>query len=1257
MTQTEPTNPTRPVDHSPSPDQPGVQRDRSEIHQADPTISTTIPKGEHMPDQAMTEGSTPVDNPSDRDETPTDNTSPSAENIPTGNNNPSGDEAPSKNGSLPDEEWNKPEFLTNSETQTVAKSINEYLSDLRNLGREPPNLSIATAYFNPGGFDAIADSLENVGHVRLLLGAEPAPPERVRKLSQHDSPSDRLKNLVRTGVEAHSNQIEIDRDLLGFTSNAHSNARRLVDWLRSGKVEVRRYEDGFLHGKAFIVEEREGAIAGSSNFTKGGMLTNLELNLGQYNPTTVIKVKGWFDGLWEKSVEFPLADYYAGLFEEYTPYLIYLRMLFERYIHELRAEIGPDMQIRPTRFQIDGIWRAKKILEDYNGVIVADGVGLGKSYIAASLIEEAIKKNRQRVLLIAPAALRDGMWENFLHNNFLGDCEVVSFEQLSADKKLNGDSHHLKSSLHEYSLVIVDEGHAYRNTGTKRSAALRKLLAGSPTKDIVFLTATPVNNSLNDLYQLLSYFIKNDAAFSSKGVTSLKRHFQEALSQNPEDLSPDHLFEIIDAITVRRTRHFVSKYYPNETIKDEEDNFVTIVFPKPTAKAVHYKFERLDEFFDKLAAALGSTDDDGSETSVDNSDQAQASSDSTAKSRIVDTDITSNEQISYPKLTLARYNPSRYLYENQIPLGVTEQEFKAQKAREITFDGLLRSALLKRFESSVYAFKRTCEKMIKSNEQFLEFLKAGRLVNSKVLDDWISTDSDDIDDFISDYEGETTDLKDYDTEWFMKDVESDIRELKNFHYEIDGITAAEDPKLGALVRELKEIAKQASDDGIDEQGVRNNRKVIIFSFYADTVHWIKNYLNSVIQDDPELADYLDRLTWLTGGSRGKQDVVANFAPISTGNKDVDDLYDIIVTTDVLAEGVNLQQARHIINYDLPWNPMRIVQRNGRIDRIGSKHSKVYIRCFFPDKNVDKLLNLIDKLHHKIYQAAASVGVDEEILPGSRVDPKVFSQTREEIEALRNENSEIHETRAEKSAYSGEEYRQELRLGIDKHGEDTISAMPWGSGSGKYVPGDKDGYVFCAKVGDSKQPLYRYVDASGPETEINGDVLTCFSWAQCEQAEPRVLSVEMMTGAYPAWERARNDILEWWIKNTDPASHQPNIPKAIREAVGILRDPRTGLTSDHTHNLIDILEAPYETRIRTMVRKLVEEYRHDPRAFARNIDHLVREEGMTKPEAAPAFPLIDIDDIHLICWMAITCKPENTPNADAIPAKASASANI
>ncbi|MFF9757906.1 SNF2-related protein, partial [Streptomyces sp. NPDC014344] len=266
-------------------------------------------------------------------------------------------------------------------------------------------------------------------------------------------------------------------------------------------------------------------------------------------------------------------------------------MLYELYGSEIEEEAAArsTSQLGLTGFQIDGVWRAKRILSRQHGVVIADEVGLGKTYIAGELIHEATIKRRQKVLIIAPATLRDATWEPFLAEKNL-PAKVISFDQLVRDMDRAGSVGSALQNPDEYAMIIVDEAHAFRNASTRRADAMRQLLAGQAPKDLVLMTATPVNNSLYDLYNLISYFAPNDATFAEAGVPSLREYFDQAMAIHPDDLSPEHLFDVIDQVAVRRTRRFIKHHYVGDkvTIKGREQE---IRFPTPRVRRIDYDLD------------------------------------------------------------------------------------------------------------------------------------------------------------------------------------------------------------------------------------------------------------------------------------------------------------------------------------------------------------------------------------------------------------------------------------------------------------------------------------------------------------------------------------------------------------------------------------------------------------------------------------------------------------------------------------------
>ncbi|MQA88070.1 MAG: helicase [Streptosporangiales bacterium] len=1093
---------------------------------------------------------------------------------------------------------------------------------------DPPDVAIATAFFNPGGFRLLVDELEKAGQVRLLLGAEPQTDERVavRPLAfGRGRNADRAQ--VRRALDGHLQSLVEDRDLVGFTREADADARRLVAWLRGtnagesaqAPVEVRRYTGGFLHGKAFLVASAlPHAMSGSSNFTYAGLAKNRELNLGQYDPTTVTAVREWFEELWEESEPYDLAALYEERWAPHMPWHVFLRMLYELYGAEVEEEAAARTlsHIGLTGFQSDGVWRAKRILARRRGVIVADEVGLGKTFIAGELIYEAVIIRRQKVVVIAPATLRDSTWGPFLREKNL-HAEVVSYEQLVSDLDIAGQPYAALQDPDEYAMVVVDEAHALRNALTRRAHMMRRLLAGRAPKDLVLLTATPVNNSLYDLYNLISYFVPNDAAFADGGVPSLKGYFDRAMAINPDDLSPEHLFDVIDQVAVRRTRRFVKHHYVGDrvTINGIEQE---IRFPTPRVRRVDYDLDAaMPGVFDRLATALGAH-------VLDRHADAEA----------VLLDAPGEV------LSLARYVPSRFRRDS-----MREEQYEAQNA------GLLRSALLKRFESSAYAFRRTVEKMMTSHDLFLDALEEEYVLTGDALREWASSDSDNIDEFLDAYAGDADnvgDADDYDAQALWNAVEADRELLADLHKQAQILPWNEDPKLLSLTDALARVAADADAEGVTEEQVRDKRKVLIFSYFADTVEHLTTQVRAAVEADDRLAAFRDRIATASGPDRrGRAEVLAGFAPRTAGGPGAEDRYDILIATDVLSEGVNLQQARHIVNYDLPWNPMRLVQRHGRIDRIGSQHNEVFIRCYFPDQQLEALLGLEERLQRKLKQAAAAVGVGA-VLPGFIGRDVTFTEPRDEIARLRREEAALFEETG-LSALSGEEYRRTLERELaHPTTRATVLDLPWGAGTGFIRTGaQQPGIVFCVRIADHPKPWFRYIPLT-PDHQVEhdedgnviviDDTLTCLAHAESgDPATPSLFAADehqdLYAVAFDAWAAAKAHVHEAWMFNADPANLTLSIPRVMREAAELVRTAGAHL-GDRQDDLVERLEAPYSPRIQRAIREVLTDDRADRRDKVDRLLSLADQLGLARQPAPEPLPPITSDDVHLICWTAV-----------------------
>ncbi|MFN0012894.1 MAG: C-terminal helicase domain-containing protein [Phycisphaerales bacterium] len=586
----------------------------------------------------------------------------------------------------------------------------------------------------------------------------------------------------------------------------------------------------------------------------------------------------------------------------------------------------------------------------------------------------------------------------------------------------------------------------------------------------------------------------------------------------------------------------------------------------------------------------------------------------------------------HPELTLARYQPENY------PAG------QPQIDTDLAIVGLIRSGLLKRFESSCYAFARTLEKMVKEHDLFVKALESGYVVRKDLLHELsAASDDDEIAELLEEGEEETEPAENYNVADLRRDVLHDRSVLERLRVRAAAVKPEADPKLAMLVEELARLAKEAKDEAIEPEDERRKRKVLIFSFYADTVNWIEEFLRRVIDRDPRLAAYRGRTVSVAGdearGGVSRRDAVWGFAPESAEAPaarpgEEADRFDIMLATDVLAEGMNLQQARNIINYDLPWNPMRLVQRHGRIDRIGSRHDRVFLRTYFPDQQLDRLLNLEGRVRRKLAQAAASVGVEvAPIVDGAQRDVS-FAETRDEIERLHNNDPALYEAGGTAgAAQSGEEYRQELRRGLLKYG-DQIEGLPWKAGSG-LVKGSQRGHFFCAQVG--KRVYLRFVPLAegGSRGPIVKEIGTCLRVIECSETTPITLPADLKQTAHVAWEVARRDIFDAWTFETDPANLQPKVSKFNRELAEFLRaNQPDGVAQGRFEATLDAIEAPCSMREQSMLRAVFEDTHASPKAKSKAIVEEVEKIGLEPFHAPTPLPPISSEEVHLVCWMAV-----------------------
>jgi hypothetical protein len=1135
-----------------------------------------------------------------------------------------------------------PIFATNraEPRETVAEKLNQMFRIVKEQLAEPPELLLATAYINPAGFALIAEEVEQAPRVRLLLGAEPDEPQRLR-MERGEEP------VFQQVARDHETGLRAERDMVGFTMGADAEARRLVAWLRANtggtdpRVEVRRLTTAFLHGKAFIANHpvMPAVLAGSSNLTRAGLTWNRELNLGYPAGQHSELVIDWFEEQWAEAEPFDLAGLYGERWAAHPPSWIFYRMLHELYGSGHEEETHP-IGLAVTEFQRDGINRALRILDELDGVLVCDEVGLGKTYIAGEVIRLVSQRDRQKVLIVVPASLKTSTWEPFLRRTDLlsSRVAVVTYDEMSIGEHWAVTD----AALRDYSLVVVDEAHNLRNLKTQRAEALLRVVRNENPVQVLLLTATPVNNSLGDLHSLVSYFVRNDAQFANIGIPSVRGYIADAQKRDPDTLSPEHLFDLMDRVAVRRTRRFIKSQYANSFIMDNRGNAIPVEFPTPVLKRLTYDLDAdAAHLAGEVIHALKVREDE----------------------QLV---IRWGPDRDPTRLSMARYAPSVYRTD-----GDTDR-------LEIVTVGLLRSLLLKRLESSTAALVSTLERLIESHEAFLSALDDGYVLVGDALRDYVASDPEDLEEFFEDMdrydEDQATVAAEYDLDGLRRDVHGDLDLLRHLLTLAAARAAAgADAKVRVLVEALASIAADAErpeDSGLSDT---ERRKLIVFSTYADTVEDLHTRVVEAINaadDDSPLAAYKGRVAPAIYGSRGgnsqedRSRVLAAFCPKTAGEVSEDgipyseDRYDLVITSDVLSEGVNLQQAGRLVSYDLPWNPSKIVQRHGRIDRIGSPHRRVHIGVFFPDGDLDEMLHLEEILQRKVAYANAAIGMGQ-VLPDQIADPTVevlLHDTRQDIIDIYDEKTGLLAEGGGAEALSGEEYRRRLARLFDEdhYTRDMVLGLPYGSGSG--FVSDKvrqAGYVFCIKIGDHPAPWFRFVAADpvtwapkwteDGEPWIDSDTLTCLIAADPGEHAPddQVIADEALTQVFEAWKVAHDDVYNTWTALTDPANIQPAIEKSLRDAIELVSQHGHELPANQQQDLLKRLNGRWGTTVARQVRAILRQDHLSPAERVAELNHYVRNvAGLPVPETPKPLPAVRKDEIRVICWTAV--QPATAP---------------
>jgi superfamily II DNA or RNA helicase len=888
---------------------------------------------------------------------------------------------------------------------------------------DAPCLWVATAYFNLDGLEKLGDALEKVRELRLLIGTEP---DQEFLLTQR---------LWR----------ELERNLALISPHAQQMLERWSAFLRQDTVQVRRYvprERGrVLHGKAYLLlgvpQFGDLGVIGSSNFTGAGLTTNLELNAILKQQSATDALKRWYEAVWEKSEDYK--QDLLRLLTEFTdalkPCEVYFKVLYEAYRDRLSAKLsdkdGKPSPVALADFQRDGYHAAREILDTYQGVLIADSVGLGKTYLALRLLDDYAYQRRQTALVICPAALRDTVWKPLLEQHAIPH-RIESMEQVSqSDTPID--------EYAQYPIIVVDESHNFRNPGSNRWRNLFEIVRRASERfpedfRLILLTATPVNNSVYDLYHQVRLITRDDKGyFQAAGIDNLESYFRKADEQR------ETLYELLEAIGVRRSRLFIRKHYPDAKVDGRQ-----IHFPERRIHSMRYNLQAVydGDLYHQIANAI-------------------------------ETLYLAPYQLDAYRREVAQQHTSLFgqdweqLSNALRRMGLTDaqiSELRKRLGEQSGLAGLMRVLYLKRLESSVEALRNSLRHQLEFQERFLETLRQGKLLTSsdyrrmRMLEEDDEIAEGDWNEFLQSLE--SIDTEAYDLSLIEQHVEADVRTLEKLLRDLDGLTERHDDKLQALLAWL--------------QGEGAGKKVLLFSYYKDTACYVYEYLR---QQLPQRE-----IALITGGMPAEQrrDAVRRFAPranrytLQPHEREIE----ILVATDALSEGQNLQDASVIVNYDLHWNPVRMVQRIGRIDRIGSEHNTIEVYNFIPEDALEELLGLMKRLHEKLQAINRTVGLDASVL-GEAPNPMDFNT----LQRIAAEDAQVlDELEGASELNIGEFLLEDLLRFLRELGEDRLGRIPLGRGTAKRAATpDQRGFFAAFRNIQTEQQYWLFEKDDGTRT--------------------------------------------------------------------------------------------------------------------------------------------------------------------------------
>jgi len=984
-------------------------------------------------------------------------------------------------------------------------TVKEYLRKWCPLTRQ---MDVATGYMEIGGLLELDGEWQKLDKIRILLGDEVTP---------------RTKRVVDGVVAALLGRMGASVDAEQAENEFLAGVPAIAQAMATGKIECRVYTRDKFHAKAYITHMRETihgalpsalnipkgyALVGSSNFTAAGLTKNIELNVQIAHD--VDKLQAWFEEQWAQGEDITEAvlKTIETRAREFTPHEVYLRAMHEYFkgheetVGEWERETSAIYPIL-SQYQRDGYTNLVGIAEKHGGAFLCDGVGLGKTYVGLMLIERFVKQERRNVVLIVPASARGPVWETAIQRHMpelldgFWPFRIINHTDLIRDKMGR-----MMDQIAEHGeVVIVDEAHHFRNRSGRGYRKFFGMLGRGAPKKLFLLTATPINNDFLDLQHMIELFTqRREDAFKALGVHSLSGHFralEQTVDKVPSGVEAERAAAfagdpLIRELVVQRSRAYVKR-----SLAAEEG--AAVLFPnRKTPVVAEYSLkETCGELLEHFTALFDRRDKHGR---------------------------------PIPILSLPVYSPYEDAYYTGDPAKI--DPMKMGRQRQVV--ALVRQLLLKRFESSVAAFQDTCVRIYRRLEAFLrdhrdenprlvdrtfrqqadveEFVEA--YIREHFLGGGEDADAGDFDDDLPEYvwnAEDDLDRADFDIGAMIEDTVLDLDHLSQLIRDMMDFDPAGDDKLAALKRLLREEPRL------------KGHKVLVFTEYRATAKYLERELKKA--GIPGVFE-IDGLSKVDRGA-----VVRRFAPYYNGataaGGEGDDIR-VLIATDVLSEGLNLQDASRLVNYELHWNPVRLMQRIGRVDRrrspevearlladhpeLAADRDEVFYWNFLPPDQLERLLLLYQRVTRKTLRISKVFGIEGGRLLTPEDDFAALTDFNARYEGKTSPVEEIA------LAY------QQLAAANPAYAE-TLSSLPARMHSGKLASG-RQGLFFCYALPvkkpdgalDPDASLCRWV-LTGPDGQ--NPVETPFDiWEaiRCPPEEARVVTI-----APDAFRAARKEV--------------------------------------------------------------------------------------------------------------------------------------